>query len=226
MNSKEYLETYLKENVRIESLRHISDYISNYEVKRIIEFGTSRVSFEGNSTIFLGLLSRENSCKFTSVDIEENNIISARDMIKNFDLDLLNYIEFICDDQYNYMNNYTQECAQYVYLDGDDQKKHEALKTLINSKILDSKALICVDDMALPYGSFSEINGVIQIANDNLKNLNPLKRSTASFSSLNLEQIKFNSLNNEFLNLSNNRLKNKEGVKQFEYQILLEWNRK
>ena len=68
MKAQEYLNTYLRKNVRISSFQYVHDYILNNEVKNIIEFGTSRVDYEGNSTIFFALIAKQKTIKFVSVD--------------------------------------------------------------------------------------------------------------------------------------------------------------
>ena len=224
ISSKEYLMQYLNENIRFSSLKYIHQYIERNDVKRIIEFGTSRVNFEGNSTIFLALLSFENNAKFTSIDIDQNNILNAIEIVKQFDSDLVDKIEFVCEDQYKYMQNYAENPAQYVYLDCDDQKKHESLNALLKSKILDSKALICVDDLgfAAPNDQINrcQIDGVVDIANSNSK-LTPVENRYIDFSKLNPEQMHHYN-NNQTLD---NFKVYEKGVQQFEYQILINYKK-
>jgi len=225
MKALEYLNANLLENVRISSLRHIHEYILNNDVKRVIEFGTSRVNFEGNSTIFLALLAKEKKAKFTSIDINQNNIDNAKSIMESFDADLLDYVEFICKDQYVYMNEYDQIPSQYVYLDCDDNQKHKSLDALLKSNILDNKALICIDDMITQdYGCQIQVEGVVDIVNQNSKFLTPLTRNDSHLS-LNHEQIKWNSLNETFPQSKNNCLVYEKGIRQFEYQILLEYKK-
>lgn len=222
MKSLEYLNLHLSENVRISSLKHIHGYILNNNVKRIIEFGTSRVNFEGNSTIFLALLAKEKKAKFTSIDINQNNIDNAKSIVRSFDANLLDYVEFVCKDQYSYMSEYEQIAAQYVYLDCDDNQKHKSLDALLKSSILDNKALICIDDMITQDGDCEiQVQGVIDIVNKNSKFLIPLTRNDNHLP-LNQEQIKWNNLNQTFPQPKNNSLVYEKGVRQFEYQILLE----
>jgi predicted O-methyltransferase YrrM len=223
INSKTYLNEYLNQNVRFSSLRYIHEYIANNDVKRIIEFGTSRVNFEGNSTIFLALLSLEKDAKFTSVDINQNNIDNAIEIVKKFNSNLLDRIEFVCGDQYKYMENYTEDPAQYVYLDCDDQKKHESLKALLKSKILDSEALICIDDMVFadPNDEInkSQVYGVVDEINSNNK-LTPIYNQYSD--ELNYEQTIWINYYKNNPTPRNFKIYS-EGVHQFEYQILVNY---
>lgn len=225
MKPQEYLNTYLGQNVRVSSFQCIHDYILNNEVKNIIEFGTSRVDYEGNSTIFFALIAKQKRIKFISVDIIQSNLDNAKNIVKQFDSKLLEYIDFVCDDQYNYMKNYSGNNFQFVYLDCDDNKKHESLRSLLNSKILDSKALICVDDMIMQDSICeTQVNGVVDIVNTNSDMLSPLERGDYSISNLNEQQTNWNNLNKNHPQIKENYTVHKNGVKQFEYQILLKYN--
>lgn len=222
MKSSEYLDTILSKNVRYSSVKHIYEYIKNNKAKRFIEFGTSRVNFEGNSTIFLAMLAKENEAKFTSVDISQQCIDNAIKIIKDFDENLLQYIEFVCMDQYEYMKNYDGESAQYVYLDCDDNHKHDAFKSLLESDILDFDSLICVDDMITQdYICIVQVNGVVGIVNKNPEYLKPLDRIDYG-ETINSEQIEWNRKNKLFPQTEDNFLIYEKGVRQFEYQILVE----
>lgn len=225
MKAQEYLNTYLKQNVRISSFQYIHDYILDNKVKNIIEFGTSRVNYEGNSTIFLALIAKQRKTKFVSVDNTQSNLDSAKNIIEQFDPKLVKYVDFVCDDQYNYMKTYDGNNFQFVYLDCDDNKKHESLKSLLNSKILDSKALICVDDMIMQdSGCEMQVNGVVNIVNSNPDILIPVERGDYSISDLNEQQINWNNLNKNYPQIKENCIVHKNGIKQFEYQILLKYS--
>jgi len=222
MKSLEYLDKILSKNARYSAAKHIYEYIKNNKSKRFIEFGTSRVNFEGNSTIFLSLLAKENGAKFTSVDISQQNIDNAIKIVENFDKNLLQYIEFVCMDQYEYMKKYDEESAQYVYLDCDDQHKHNSLKSLLESNILDYNSLICIDDMITQdYGCIVEVDGVVDIVNSNPEYLKPLDRIDYG-ETINSEQMEWNKKNKILPKIEDNFLVHEKGVKQFEYQILVE----
>jgi predicted O-methyltransferase YrrM len=223
----EHFSQYMNKNARRNSMRHVSDYILNNTVKNIVEFGTSRVDYEGNSTIFHAILARENNISFTSVDIVEEYLENAKQFIKNFDEDLLNYINFVCDCQYNFMKNYSGDLFQCVYLDCDDLKKHNALKTLIEceSNMLDNEALIYIDDMIFT-SSEDEVNknqvyGVVDIINTNSK-LTPVDKSEEYI--LNSQQNEW--YNNNLINsIPDNCKVYNDGVRQFEYQILAKYKK-
>ena len=225
MKAQEYLNTYLRKNVRISSFQYVHDYILNNEVKNIIEFGTSRVDYEGNSTIFFALIAKQKTIKFVSVDNIQNNLDNAKNIVEKFDPKLLEYIDFVCDDQYNYMKTYVGNNFQFAYLDCDDNKKHESLKSLLDSKILDSEALICVDDMIMqdPICEI-QVNGVVDIANNNPDILILVERKDYSISDLNEQQTNWNNLNKNYPQIKENFTVHTNSVKQFEYQILLKYN--
>lgn len=225
MKAQEYLNTYLRKNVRISSFQCIHDYILNNEVKNIIEFGTSRVDYEGNSTIFFALIAKQKTIKFVSVDNIQSNLDNAKNIVEKFDPELLEYIDFVCDDQYNYMKTYVGNNFQFAYLDCDDNKKHESLRSLLDSKILDSEALICVDDMIMQDpGCEMQVNGVFDIVNSNPDTLIPVERGEYSISDLNEQQINWNNLNTNHPQIKENCTVHTNGVKQFEYQIILKYN--
>jgi hypothetical protein len=104
------------------------------------------------------------------------------------------------------------------------KKKHESLNALLKSKILDSKALICVDDLgfAAPNDQINrcQIDGVFDIVNSNSK-LTPVENRYTDFSKLNLEQMHHYN-NNPTLD---NFKVYKKGVQQFEYQILINYKK-
>lgn len=216
-----YLEKYLQENARRDSLIYIYNWIKENDIKKMIEFGTNRCDFEGNSTIFLALIAKEKGCKFISVDISEENIKNAKYLVEKFDSDLLDHIDFVCEDQYKYMSYYNDYPAQYIYLDCNDSNKDGAFRDLLKSKILDSKALICIDDMITQDSPCREqLDGVIHVIN-NCDNLVPLERLKGG--ELNKEQEKYRDMDREYLLENGNFDKYEKGVKQFEYQILVEW---
>lgn len=224
---EEYFSQYMNENARRNSMGYVRDYILNNEIKNIIEFGTARVNYEGNSTIFHSILAREKNIVFTTVDIVNENLENAKQFIRDFDEDLLNYVNFVCDCQYNFMKNYTGDPFQCVYLDCDDLNKHEALKTLIEceSNMLDNQALVYIDDMIVTSSedlvNKKQVYGVVDIINTNNK-LTPVDKN---------EDYTLNSQQNEWYNNNlNNTIPDNckiysNGVRQFEYQILAKYKK-
>lgn len=225
---EDYFSKYMEQNARRDSMGYVSEYIKNNKfVKNIVEFGTARVDYEGNSTIFHAILCREKNIKFTTVDIVNQYLENAKQFIKSFDPDLLNYVNFVCDCQYNFMKTYDGDPFQCVYLDCDDLNKNKALECLIQneSNMLDKQSLIYIDDM-IYVGSNDEVNkkqvfGVVDIINTNSK-LVPVNKDRDYI--LNSQQSEW--YNNNLINsIPDNCKVYPRGVRQFEYQILAKYKK-
>ena len=153
--------------------------------------------------------------------LKDSFFLDAIKIVEDFDKNLLQYIEFVCMDQYEYMKKYDEESAQYVYLDCDDQHKHNSLKSLLESNILDYNSLICIDDMITQdYGCIVQVDGVVDIVNSNPEYLKPLDRIDYG-ETINSEQMEWNKKNKILPKIEDNFLVHEKGVKQFEYQILV-----
>jgi predicted O-methyltransferase YrrM len=218
---------HFKNNARYASMKHIERWLIEHNAKRMIEFGTSRVRYEGNSTIFLALMARQLNARFTSVDVSQDNINKAISIVQDFDASLLGNIEFVCQDQYTYMKLYNEHPAQYVYLDADDNQKHKALETLLQQsaiwrrypQVLDNPALICIDDMITQdAGCIEQVQGVVDLVNSYESELKPLNRIDDG-EPLNAEQLEWQERNKKLP-----KVKDEDNIRQFEYQILLEYN--
>ena len=220
-----------KENVRKDSMRYVHDYIMDNNVKNFVEFGMSRISgIEGDFTILGSLLAKLKKIKFTSVDIDCETVNRMISHLKGSEYKLLQSdegeVSLICQDQYKFMEDYDGDPFQYVFLDGGDGNKHGAFQCLLDSNILDSHALICIDDMVTwnPWSDSTysvQTNEVVKIINED-KRLTPVNK--IEYSPLNEEQekwIKYNSENP----ISSNFDVYPEGVRQYEYQILVKYNK-
>ena len=219
-----------KDNVRKDSMRYVYDYIMNNDVKNFVEFGMSRISgIEGDFTILGALLAKLKEIKFTSVDFDNNTVSKMISYFENSDSELFNSdngeVLLVCQDQYEFMQSYSGEPFQYVFLDGGDGNKHGALQCLLDSNILDSKALICIDDMVAwnPWNDtsyYEQAKEIVKIINEDSR-LTPVNK--IEYSSPNEEQkkwIQYNSLHP----IPNNCDVYPDGVRQFEYQILVKYS--
>jgi hypothetical protein len=110
-----------------------------------------------------------------------------------------------------------------VYLDCDDLNKHKSLECLVEceSNMLENDSLIYVDDMIYNKPN-DEINkkqvfGVVDYVN-NFDKLIPIDKNEEY--DLNIQQTEW--YNNNLINtIPNNCKVHKNGVRQYEYQILL-----
>lgn len=218
-----------KDNVRKDSMRYVYDYIIENNVQNFVEFGMSRLSgIEGDFTILGALISKLQGVNFTSVDNEKATVDEMMNYFQNSSSEIFNLeqgsVQLICDDQYQFMKNYSGDKFQYVFLDGGDGNKHGALQCLLDSNMLDSKALICVDDMVAKnwWGDESyylQAKEVVRIVNEDSR-LTPV--DLVEYSPPNEEQKKWRDYNSQYPIPDNDKVY-PNGVRQFDYQILLEY---
>lgn len=228
----EAIENYFKEydnNSRKDSTRFVYNYMVEHKFKNFIEFGMSRISgIEGDFTMLGAMMAKSMDLNFTSVDFEYPTVERASKWFEDSDLELFNSnkgsIELRHQDQYEYMREYDGEPYDYVFLDGDDQNKHGALQTLLDSNMLAPHALICIDDMVAKnwWGDDSyweQSKEVVRIVNEDPR-LTPL--DSVEYSPPNEEQRKWRDYNAKYPIPDNTKVYEK-GVRQFDYQIMLEY---
>ena len=230
MNSeiKNYFEKYA-DNKRKDSIRFVYDYIVKHDFKKLIEFGMSRISdLEGDFTILAAMMAKTMDLEFSSVEISWSTVDKMNKWFNNSSNEIFNNdqgtIELIHQDQYDYMKSYNGKPYQYVFLDGDDQNKHGAFQTLLDSKMLAPHALICIDDMVAQnwWGDnsyFKQAKEIVRIVNEDSR-LTPL--DAVEYSPPNEIQLKCREYNKKYPIPDNTKVYPK-GVRQFDWQIILEY---